>query len=279
MQPKTGMTRWNPNFFQTMRTLVCLLLLSGSLCAQNHEQIILSGVYQGSDLYVQNPFSGQGVSFCVTEVRVNGKVTSDEVNSSAFAVDFQVLGLKLGESVEVEIIHRRGCEPRVLNMDALKPRSTFQVVSIEVTSDNVLQWVTENEAGELPYIVEQFRWNKWVKAGEVPGVGTPGEHSYRFQLSPHSGLNRVRVRQTDFSGEPRVSGEVELQGTEQPVTFEPVRVRDFIKFSSPTSYEIFDRYGNLVARGHDSKIDVQKLERGEYYLNYDRSFGETFNKR
>jgi hypothetical protein len=243
------------------------------------QTIVLSGVYQGSDLYVQNPFSGQGVSFCVFEVRVNGDVTSDEVNSSAFAIDFEVLGLRVGDDVEVMINHKNGCTPRVLNPEVLNPRSTFEVTSIEVDAQGVLSWSTKNEAGELPYFIEQFRWNKWVKAGEVAGVGKPGEHQYQFKLIPHSGTNRIRVRQTDYRGEIRTSEEVEFAGPSKAVTFEPEKPKDVITFSSPTSFEIFDRYGQLVMKGYDNKLEISELEKGEYYINYDNSFGSTFKKR
>ena len=46
--------------------------------------IVLEGHYQGKNLYVQNPFAGSGVGFCTFEVTINGEVTTDEVNSSAF---------------------------------------------------------------------------------------------------------------------------------------------------------------------------------------------------
>lgn len=263
-----------------MRKIVFVLLTLGLPVGLIADQtMVISGVYQGTDLYVQNPFSGQGVSFCVFEVRVNGDVTSDEVNSSAFAIDFEVLGLSVGDEVEVVINHKDGCAPRVLNPEALNPRSTFEIVSIQIDEQMVLAWSTTNEAGVLPYFVEQFRWNKWVKAGEVSGEGTPGEHDYQFKITPHSGLNKVRVRQADYRGESRTSEPIEFVGFVQPVTFEPDKPKDVITFSSATSYEVFDRFGRLVKKGYDRKVDVANLEKGEYYLNYDSSFGGTFKKR
>lgn len=252
-------------------------LLAG-LAAQA-QLIVLNGIYQGSDVYVQNPFSGQGVSFCVFEVEVNGKVTSDEVNSSAFAIDLQVVGLQVGDKIEIKIKHKEDCEPRVLNPEALKPRSTFDIVSINVTDKGSLTWQTTHEAGELTYYIEQFRWNKWVSVGEVEGIGSPGEHSYSFEVVPHFGLNKVRVRQTDYTNKPRASEPVEFKGNENPVTFEPKKPKDFINFSAATQFEIFDKYGNLIRKGFDKQINVLDLEKGDYFLNYDNSFGETFSKR
>lgn len=265
-----------------MKRLVFLFVLAWltfGASAQDEERLLLAGVYQGSDLYVQNPFSGAGVSFCVFEVRINGEVTSDEVNSSAFVIDMEVMGLSLGDSVNIVIRHKGGCQPRVLNPEALDPRSTFETEEISVSGDHVLTWKTKGEAGALPFIVEQFRWNKWVKAGEVMGAGKPQLQTYTFQLLPHSGLNRVRVRQVDSRDEERTSPIVDFSGPEQPVAFSPEKPRDALSFTKETRYEIFDEYGNLVKKGFGSSVDLSELDRGEYYVNYDSRFGETFKKR
>jgi len=262
-----------------MKILCWLLMFFLPVSLLANERIILKGVYQGSDIYVQNPFSGQGVSFCVFEVRVNGEITSDEVNSSAFVIDLAVMGVKVGDEIEVVISHKKGCEPRVLNPEVLNPRSTFQIETINISDNGILKWTTVGESGELPFYVEQFKWNKWVKAGEVMGVGTPDASEYEFQLEPHSGMNSVRVRQTDYRGESRTSPIVEFKGPDTAVSFAEEKTRDVVTFSGKTSYEIFDQYGNLVKKGYGKTIDVEDLEKGEYYLNYDRSFGETFKKR
>ena len=54
----------------------------------NETNVVLDGHYQGKNLYIQNPFSGSGVGFCVIAVYVNDDVTTDQVNSSAFEIDF-----------------------------------------------------------------------------------------------------------------------------------------------------------------------------------------------
>ncbi|MCE3260690.1 MAG: hypothetical protein K0S12_2331, partial [Bacteroidetes bacterium] len=68
--------------------------------------IILEGNYQGKNLYVQNPFGSGGVGFCVTEVKVNGNITTDEINSSAFEVDMKPHKLNIGDKVEIKIFHK-----------------------------------------------------------------------------------------------------------------------------------------------------------------------------
>lgn len=252
-------------------------LLLCTVVAQS-QVIALKGIYQGKDLYVKNPFSDSGVGFCVYEVYVNDDLTRDEINSSAFAIDFNILGIEKGDPLEILIKHKDGCTPLILNPESIKPHSTFEVSSIEV-KNNVLTWTTTGEQGALPYIVEQFRWNKWVKAGEVAGKGNPGSHTYQFKLTPYSGVNKVRVKQMDYTKEPHYSRSVSYKPNVAEVNFEPKKVKETISFSNNTKFEIFDEYGELVKTGYGRTIDVSNLDRGEYYLNYDSSFGETFRKK
>ncbi len=263
---------------RNIMALLVLFLLSANAFTYG-ASMVLNGIYQGKDLYVKNPFAEDGVGFCVFEVSVNGELTRDEINSSAFAIDFNVLGLKVGTPIEIVIKHKEGCSPLVLNPESIKPHSTFEATDIKVEK-NILSWSTERESGSLPFIVEQFRWNKWVKAGEVMGEGSPGKHNYKFELTPHSGENRVRIKQIDYTGKPRYSSQVTYSSPVAPVTFEPKKVGDDITFSTPTRYEIFDRFGNLVKTGFGKSVNVANLDKGaDYYINYDNSFGETFRKR
>lgn len=240
--------------------------------------LVLEGHYQGKNIYIQNPFSEAGVGFCVFEITVNDLVATDEINSSAFEVDMNNFGLKLGDAVVVKIKHKDGCTPVVLNPEVLKPKSTFDIVKQSIASDGTYTWVTTNETGELPFIIEQKRWNKWVKVGEVPGVGKPGENTYTFKVIPHSGENIFRVKQTDLTKRARFSESVSYVTNIPPVTWGPTKPKEEIVFSASTLYEVYDQYGNIVKRGYGDKLDVSTLKKGVYYLNYDNKTGETFKK-
>ena len=242
--------------------------------------IVLDGHYQGKNVFVQNPFSEAGVGFCVFEVTVNDQIATDEINSSAFEIDLGNYELKIGDAIVVKIKHKDGCTPLVLNPEVLKPKSTFDVISQSIGPDGTYTWTTTNETGELPFIVEQKRWNKWVKAGEVMGIGTPGEHTYQFKVTPHSGENTFRVRQVDLTKRSRFSESIKYTDpTVAPVTWSPEKPKDAITFSAKTLYEVYDQYGNIVKRGYNSTIDVSDLKKDLYYLNYDNKMGETFVKR
>ncbi len=242
--------------------------------------IVLEGNYQGKSLFIQNPFSEAGVGFCVFEITVNDQIATDEINSSAFEVDLNNFGLKVGDKLVVKIKHKDGCTPVVLNPEVLRPKSTFDIVKQSIGSDGIYRWTASNETGELPYIVEQKRWNKWVKVGEVAGKGRPGEHNYEFKITPHSGENTFRVKQIDLSKRARYSESVKYTDASVAlVTWSPVKPKEEIIFSNKTLFEIYDQYGNIVKRGYADRIEVASLKRDMYYLNYDNKTGETFIKR
>jgi len=132
-----------------------------------------------------------------------------------------------------------------------------------------LEWTTTNEQGALPFYVEQFRWNKWVRLGKVEGKGKPGQNKYSFKVIAHSGLNKYRVRQRDFTGKDNISRPTPFRSQKEPVTYEPRRPDDKITFSAQTLFEIYDMYGVLKRKGYGKTIDVKDLPKGEYFLNYD----------
>jgi hypothetical protein len=258
-------------------SIFCSVLLT-AVNAQD-ESLSLEGVYQGKDLYVKNPFGQDGVGFCVYEVYVNDELTRDEVNSSAFAIDFSILNLKRGDALRIKLNHKEGCKPLILNPEVIQAHSTFEIKNISVKG-NSLTWTTEKESGSLPFIVEQFRGNKGVRAGEVLGAGVAEENEYSFSLQAYSGENKVRVKQVDYTGKPRYSESVSYNANLSPVTYSPEKPEKEITFSRETLFEVFDKYGNLIQTGFGRKVDVSGLTPGEkYYLNYDSSFGSTFQKK
>ena len=117
------MTRMT-SLFKTTLLLVFVLCKTVSLAGN----IVLEGNYQGKNLYIKNPYAGTGVGFCVFEVTVNGSVTTDEWNSSAFEIDLSIHDLDLGDQVVVVIKHKDDCPtPKVLNPEVLNPKSTFKI--------------------------------------------------------------------------------------------------------------------------------------------------------
>lgn len=242
----------------------------------------IEGTYQGKNLYVQNPLDNEGFGYCATKVTVNGDIMPGGTGSGAFEIDFSIFDVAIGEPVFIVIEHHSGCKPKILNPEVLLPRSTFNVQSIDV-QNNTLNWKTTDENGKLPFIVEQYRWNKWVNVGEVQGNGNPEVNNYQFKISPHSGKNIVRVVQIDHSGEKRTSKQIEFTSMVSKVVKSPAIVRDVINFTADgdvveTRYEIYDAYGNIVKKGVGSQVDCSNLLKGVYYINFDNT-NEKFVKK
>lgn len=259
--------------------LIFALLLSGAGVAHASQALLVEGKYQSKNLYVQNAVNDGGVGYCVYEVRVNGQVTTDEVNSSAFEIDLRNFNLQPGDKVEVQLFHKDGCAPKVLNPEALKPRPTFVTESISISPSGLLTWTTNSESGSLTYIIEQYRWNKWVYVGEVQGTGSPSRSNYSFQITPHSGENRFRVKQLGFGREVRYTPEVKFTSTTEAVTYTQSKDGKQIMLSGQTLYEMYDPYGNVVLKGYGNNINLAQFAPGEYFLCYDNKMAPVTRKK
>jgi len=240
--------------------------------------VVVQGKYQLRNLFVLNGKSPTGVGYCVFEVTVNEDISPDEVNSDAFEVDLSQYGFEMGDEIEVKIKYKDGCEPKVLNPEALEPIPTFEVSNIQVSASGLLQWETVNEQGQLPFIVQQFKWNKWVNLGEVQGVGTSNTNSYQFQSVPVSGTNKMRVIQKSFGGKLRSSQAVTFESSSSPVTFEYQKKKARLQFTRETAFEIYNKYGQITIKGFGNEVNVENLKKGTYYLTFDSNI-EEFTKR
>ena len=165
----------------------------------------------------------------------------------------------------------------MLNPEVLNPRATFEITSLKV-EDGSIKWSTKGESGPLPFIIEQFRWNKWVKVGEITGTGKVEGGDYSAPVRIHTGENKFRIKQIDYREQPRYSKETSLTSDKGEITFSPSKVDDLITFTAPTMYEIYDEYGGIVFKGYGSDVKVGGLQKGKYYINYDNKM-DRFTKK
>jgi hypothetical protein len=260
------------------RVAILFVLLTVCVFPMKAEVIVLTGVYQGKDIYVKNPETSSGVGFCIFEVLVNGQISADEVNSPSFAIDLAAFDLRIGAPVEIVLRCKENCPVKILNPEAIYPTSTYEVLDILVQSNGDLMWRTEKESAAIAFAVEQYRWNKWSKIGEVPGKGAPGEHGYSFATFLHSGENKFRVSQLDYRGN-RYSKEVTITSSRPEVRLLSAKVSKTIDFSAETEYEMYSEFGVLIKSGRGTSVDVSKLFKGRYYLNFDNQAGVAITKR
>jgi hypothetical protein len=261
-----------------MRFLLSLTLLFCLSASALAEVIIISGIYQGKDLYVRNPLTADSAGYCVYEVLVNGVVTADQLNSASFAVDLAIWKLNPGDALEIVLRCKENCEVKVLNPEVIYPNSTFEITSLTVSATGGMEWTTEKESAPLTFVIEQFRWNKWNKVGEIKGKGIIESTRYNYSVNLHSGLNTFRVYQMDYKGQ-HTSDEYKIESTTPEVKIKSLKVSNAIEFSSITDYEIVSEFGTLITSGRGSSVDSSKYVKGKYYVNYDNKVGAIVEKK
>jgi hypothetical protein len=146
-----------------------------------------------------------------------------------------------------------------------------------VDSLAVLHWTSKNEIGKFSFTIEQFRWNKWVKVGDTMGKGGIGENEYSFQTIPHSGKNKFRIKQFNYSDQPGLSGTAEFSSPDLKIKIlqNKHKLADELTFNKETLFELFGSNGNIIKKGYGKLIDLKGLERAEYYLFYDDKITEV----
>jgi hypothetical protein len=149
---------------------------------------------------------------------------------------------------------------------------------MQVSPAGLLKWATKGESATLPYVIEQFKWNRWIKIGETMGSGKSDFNEYTFQASLHSGTNTFRVYQIDHKGQ-RTSQEVKIDHSAAPVTIAKTTITNTLEFSAETDYEIYSEYGSLVKAGRGQKVDTTKFFKGKYYVSFDNKGGQIIEKK
>lgn len=261
-----------------MKSVFASVVLSLFALVMKAEVVVLNGVYQGKDLYVTNPPTAEGIGFCIFEVLVNGKVTSDEVNSPSFAVDLKAWNFKIGDPLEIVLRCKENCAVKVINPEVIYPNSTFEITTINLNDAGLLTWSTIKETASLPYNIEMFRWNKWVKVGEVQGKGAEGEGNYSFQLYLSSGKNLVRIQQLDHKGA-HFTQELNVISSKTPVNIKDLKISKQLEFSAETEYEVYSEFGEKITTGRSRAVDTSKFPKGKYYVNYDDKTGVMVEKK
>jgi len=261
-----------------LRPLLNLAMVVMGLGLSAQQSIETSGLYQGENLLVVNETNPDGVGFCCYEVRVNGQVTGDQVNSHAFEIDLRSQGIALGKGVAVRLLHRPGCAPRILNPEVIAPSPGFELISLEADDSGEVKWVTSEERGRMPFVLQQFKWGKWVDVVRIDGLGGPGERHYQTVIRPIRGENILRLTHLAPDGALEVKGEARFTSRTKALGFRYDHRQQRIAFTAETQYEVVDAFGTVVLQGHGKEVILRYLARGEYFVNYGAR-SETFKKR
>lgn len=149
-------------------------------------------------------------------------------------------------------------------------QSLCKIISLEANKEGTIFWTAMNEGDTKLFLIEQFRWGKWIKIGQVnTNFGESNkEHHYSIQIITHSGKNRIRVVQGNIQG---VYKDIEFNSNIPKVKFTLDKEKKEILFTSETLFEIINTSGTVVKRGLSNLISCDDLPKGNYTLNYDNS--------
>ena len=240
------------------------------------DDLTISGVYHGQNLYIQNPSLGNKI-YCTNEVFVNNRKVMSKITSSIYEINLSYL--KLNDSVTVVITHQASCTPKVLNPDVLRPLPNFQFIASSVDQD-VIKWTTNGERKTDTYQVQYKSNGTWLTLQTIVANNTG---IYSTPIQHNAGLNTYRIKYSQLDGKVLYSKEMPftihfIARKAEPVTFYPRNVNDKIYFSRETPYEIRTTNGRVLRRGRGKLLTVNELTTGVYVLSFDNKKERFFKK-
>lgn len=237
-------------------------------------ELLLSGVYRGSNLYIQNPHDGEG-NYCITAIYINNQKLPEVPQATAFDLDLS--SLEVNSPVIIKIFHNDNCRPKILNPNAIRTKDDFQFSTIDVNQGGVT-WSAKGEKKFGKYFVMKYQHNTWEMIKAVDSQGTQGENNYTEKVLHHSGKNKYKIKYLDVTGRIFYSEEKEFISAKEEVDFFPKRVSKSLTFTSEVSYEILDAYGVSVKKGTGIDVDCSDLKTGAYYVVFDNKTERFFKK-
>lgn len=181
---------------------VSLIGVSGSKAAI----FVVSGIYQGKNLFIDNPSTGKENEFCTNDVYVNDTKVMSGITAGAFEIDLSTH--RINEQITIKITHKEGCKPRVLNPQVIKPASSFHFNSFQVDQQHIV-WSTRGEKGAKgKYLIEIYQNNAWVLVKEVPAKGSMFLNNYD-ETRVQKGASKYRLKYVELDGRVHYSQIVE----------------------------------------------------------------------
>ncbi|EMR02952.1 T9SS type A sorting domain-containing protein [Cesiribacter andamanensis] len=255
-------------------TIFLILILSqGAFALAQQQELVLTGVYNGRNLYVQNPLSGNLKDYCTREVWVNGELIFQNPRSSAYTINLSHLSTKA--PVEIKIRYSEGCMPKVINPQVVRELASFKYLAVHADSAHV-SWTTNNQQKGGKFFLEHWINEQWTPIATLSAE--EGQARYQARVNHYSGLNRYRIKFLQDDGEMYYSNVIDHSAQIAPVTFSPTRVSDKIFLSRDTDYEITDTGGKPLLKGSGNEIFVGNLASGVYYLKINNRTEKFFKK-
>jgi len=247
---------------------IFFVLIVTAVNAFSQDTLVLQGHYYGKNIYVMNPSIGNDTSFCIQKVLINGQPSKDEIHSNSFEIDFSLMNIQNEAPLKILIIHNAKCHPKIINPEVIQMPNTFAFVNTKVDKTGKIIWVVKGDLYS-DFIVEEFRWNKWITIGTVAVSDTMKKNVYALDTKPYFGNDEYRISQTDEKGNTVYSKLIKYHSTTKEIFLTTTKVTTEITFTGETAYEVFDEKGNFISDGYGISVNITDLPKGKYLINYD----------
>jgi hypothetical protein len=142
--------------------------------------------------------------------------------------------------------------------------SYFDLVT--VSNDGLINWSLKTTDSINDFIIQEFRWNKWLDIGAVSNRGL---QNYSFKADTACGLYGIRVQS---AGPEKLHSKLVLVPSLVKKEISSIcRLKsNSVSLTGKTKFEIYNEEGDKLLEGCSDFInyDTLDLSRGIYYLNY-----------
>lgn len=241
-------------------------------------ELTISGNYYNENIFIDNPSVGDG--FCVSQVLVNGKNCNIDLQSNTFEIDLGLLQLKPVEAVKITIIHQESCTPIILNPNALIQKCFNQIISARYDKKNSeILWSGVKENCSIPYIIEQFKWERWIQLGQVESKLISDTNRYSFKVELHSDANLFRVKQITPRGDENISSDIKAKSLIKEVGIVLDKEGNNIIFSMETNYEIYNQKSELLKSGKATSVNIADMKKDTYIVCFDNAIVQVVKNK
>ena len=154
-------------------------------------------------------------------------------------------------------------------------QTQVRFATFDIVGDSMVNWKCNESKNAINYIIQQYRWNRWVDWDTVKSTPGKDSASYSFNINKyvHAGLNKFRVR--------AVNELVTMLSYSKSISFTSSKLKaraiarqystknHIIDFGRKECYELYSKDGKLIKKGYTQMVGVAELVKGSYYLNYD----------
>ena len=136
--------------------------------------------------------------------------------------------------------------------------------SVTINNDGLISWSLKSTDSMNDFIIQEFRWNKWLKIGPVSNNALK---NYAFKADSTCGLYGIRIQS---AGPEKLHSKSVPYPIKREIKSLCMLKSNSFAFTSKTKFEIYNENGDRLLEGCSDFVnwDTLNLSSGIYYYNY-----------